>query len=221
VNVQASLARREVLSQEHWVDAGYLTAQHLVESQKGYGVTLLGPVMQDPSWQAKVGKGFDISAFRIDWEQKQATCPQGKTSASWKESRAEYGMEIVYIQFHQKDCAVCPVREDCTQTKSKRRTITVNAQPYHEALQAARARQKTEAFKEQYRARAGIEGTISQGVRGMDLRRARYRGLVKTRLQHYATAAAINVVRLGEWLLEHPRATTRTSRFLALAQKVA
>jgi transposase len=55
----------------------------------------------------------------------------------------------------------------------------------------------------------------------MDLRRARYQGLAKTRLPHDATAAALNVVRLGEGLLEHPRATTRTSPFLALAQKIA
>lgn len=64
VDVQASLARREVLPQEHWVDSGYVTSQHLVESEKRYGVTLLGPIMQDPSWQAKAGKGFEISAER-------------------------------------------------------------------------------------------------------------------------------------------------------------
>jgi hypothetical protein len=68
----------------------------------------------------------------------------------------------------------------------------------------------------------GLEEPFRKGgVRGMDLRRARYQGLAKTRLPHDATAAALNVVRLGEGLLEHPRATTRTSPFLALAQKIA
>jgi len=50
----------------------------------------------------------------------------------------------------------------------------------------------------------------------MDLREARYRGLAKTKLQHYATAAAMNVVRLGAWWLERRRAKTRQSPFLAL-----
>ena len=177
--------------------------------------------IEDHSWQAKAGQGFDAASFTIDWEQKQATCPQGKTSALWDESRAPYGLEIVHIYFHQKDCAICPVRDDCTRTKSQRRGITVHAHLYHEALPAARARQETEAFKEQYKTRAGVEGTTSEAVRIEDLRRARYRGLAKTRLQHLATAAAINLRRLGAWLLERPRAKTRTSAFMALAPKAA
>ncbi len=52
-----------------------------------------------------------------------------------------------------------------------RRTFTVRPQPQQLALQAARAREKTEAFKQQYAHRSGIEGTISLGVRTFDLRR--------------------------------------------------
>jgi transposase len=46
---------------------------------------------------------------------------------------------------------------------------------------------------------------------------ARYRGLAKTHLQHVATATAINLVRLTDWLNGAPRATTRSSAFAALA----
>jgi transposase len=62
-----------------------------------------------------------------------------------------------------------------------------------------------------------VEGTLSQGVRAFGLRQTRYRGLEKTHLQHMATAAAINVDRIVAWLEERPRATTRISRFAALA----
>jgi transposase len=48
-----------------------------------------------------------------------------------------------------------------------------------------------------YKRRAGIEGTISQGVRTCGLRRWRYIGEAKTHLQHVATAAAINVTRIS------------------------
>jgi hypothetical protein len=75
----------------------------------------------------------------------------------------------------------------------------------------------SEEGKQSYKQRAGVEGTLSQGVRGFGLRYARYRGLEKTHLQHVATAAAINVDRLVAWLDERPRAKTRTSRFAALA----
>jgi transposase len=39
----------------------------------------------------------------------------------------------------------------------------------------------------------------------------------KTRLQHLATVAAINIDRLAAWLDGRPHAHTRTSRFAALA----
>ena len=68
-----------------------------------------------------------------------------------------------------------------------------------------------------YKRRAGVEGTLSQGVRAFGLRRTRYRGLPKTHVQHIATAAAINIDRIVAWLDARPRAQTRTSRFAALA----
>jgi transposase len=219
--VQARLAVRELLPEQHLVDAGYVTAKHIVESQKKHGIKLVGPIMEEPSWQANAGKGFAAADFEIDWENKRAICPQGKVSSNWQPWQADYGMEIVYIHFLKRDCSVCPSRDDCTRAKSQRRTITVNAQPYHEAIQEARARQRTEAFKEQYHARAGIEGTISQAVHVTGMRRARYRGLAKTKLQHFATAAALNVLRLGAWWLERPRAKTRQSPFLALQPQAA
>jgi transposase len=95
--------------------------------------------------------------------------------------------------------------------------ITVRTREQHEALQTARQRQTTEAFKEQYAKRAGIEGAISQAVRAADLRRSRYLGLAKTHLQNLITAAAINLQRVAAWLDERPLAQTRQSPFAALA----
>ena len=66
-------------------------------------------------------------------------------------------------------------------------------------------------------ARAGIEGTLFQAVRLSGLRRTHYRGLVKTHLQHVATAAAVNIDRIAAWLIGRPHAATRTSSFAALA----
>jgi transposase len=74
-----------------------------------------------------------------------------------------------------------------------------------------------EEGRELYKVRAGVEGTISQAVRISGLRQARYRGLKKTHLQHVATAAAVNVARLGAWWEGRPHAPTRVSRFARLA----
>ena len=67
------------------------------------------------------------------------------------------------------------------------------------------------------RSASGVEGTLSQGVRGFGLRHCRYIGLVKVHLQHVATAAAINIYRISDWLGNVPHAATRTSRFARLA----
>jgi hypothetical protein len=57
-------------------------------------------------------------------------------------------------------------------------------------------------FRKTYAKRSGIEGTISQAVRAYKLRRARYIGLARTHLQLWATAVAINLHRLFDWLSE-------------------
>lgn len=97
------------------------------------------------------------------------------------------------------ECQNCSQRFRCT--KSNKRGLTFP----QEALQAARERQTTEAFKLTYRKRAGIKGTISQAVNALRSRQTRYRGLDKSHLQFVATAAAINVIRGGNWLAEKPK----------------
>jgi hypothetical protein len=66
---------------------------------------------------------------------------------------------------------------------------------YHTPLQARRQEQKTPAFKEKCRQRNAIEGTQSELVRAPGLRRARYRGIDKVRLQNYFIGAACNAKR--------------------------
>jgi transposase len=113
------------------------------------------------------------------------------------------------------------MREFCTRSASGPRILKLRPQAQHEALQSARVRQETEAFKQRYKRRAGIEGTISQGTYGFDLRYARYRGLAKTALQHVFVALALNLTRLVAWWDEQPRAQTRPSRFTAALKRAS
>jgi transposase len=180
-------------------------------------VALVGPVADDNSWQAQAPEGYGVARFVLDWDKRQATCPQGRTSTLWIAGHDRHGHEIAHIRFARPNCQACPVRANCTHSPVEPRTLTVRPREYHEALPAARQRQATEAFQHEYASRAGVEGTISQGVRIGDLRRSRYVGLAKTRLQHFLTAAALNLVRLGAWLADTPREQTRRSPFTALA----
>src|SRR6266851_1857334 len=114
-------------------------------------------------------------------------------------------------------CAMCPCRTDCTRSQTTGRVLHVRPQGAQEALLARRKAQETPRFRQRYATRAGIEGTLSQGVRRMGLRRARYDGLQKTHLQHVLIAVAINLVRIDAVLTQTPRGKTRRSNFAMLA----
>jgi transposase len=88
------------------------------------------------------------------------------------------------------------------------------------SLDAARQREQTEAFKQDYARRAGVEGVHAQGVRRMGLRRSRYIGEPRTHLQHVVTATAMNVSRLYDWsagISPHPTPLSHFARFMKQA----
>jgi len=215
--VHDSLKVRDLLPAQHLVDKGYTDAHVLVDSQRQHDVTIVGPVAEDPSWQARA-EGFDKGSFIVDWERRVVTCPAGKQSIAWLPNSYPQNGVVFEARFARKDCAACPDRARCTRSKLEPRTIGLQAREYHEALRAARQRQKTKEFRSQYAARAGIEGTHEQAIRRCGLRRCRYIGQAKTRLQHVLTAAAVNLVRLDDWWAGKPIAKTRCSHFAALTQ---
>ncbi|MFD4787018.1 transposase [Streptomyces sp. NPDC058459] len=120
----------------------------------------------------------------------------------------------IRVQFSKTDCGPCPVKDSCT--RGPRRKPTLQDRAIHEVLHQRRAEQKTDAWKERYKTRAGVEGTISRAVNRCGLRGSRYRGLAKTSLQHQLAGAAINLARIDAHLTGVPRARTRTSHFAAL-----
>ena len=200
----------------HLVDSAYMDAEWLVQSRQQHQIDLVGPARSNNSWQTRVEGAYDLEQFEIDWDEQVVYCPQGKQSGNWKEGLDNVGAAVIYVQFSSMDCRPCPERSLCTRSK-RRRAIGFRPREQYEALQQARQRLESEEGKQLYNRRAGIEGTISQGVRAFGLRQTRYRGLAKTHLQHIATAAAINLDRLVAWFDDVPRTTTRTSRFAALA----
>jgi len=214
--IQQRLARSGLLPAEHLADSSYVCGSNLVFSH-AHQIDLIGPPYKDNTWQAKADEGFDVANFRIDWDNKTVSCPQERQSIRWSKTKTARGRKMIHVEFDPDDCAACPSRPLCTRAKSLPRALTLQPREEHEAIQFARRRQKTEEFASLYSLRAGVEGTISQGVRAFGLRKARYRGLGRTHLQEVATAAAINVGRLADWLNGVPGAATRRSRLAVLA----
>lgn len=215
--IHQDLASRDLLPQLHLVDAGYVSSEHLIESQTHYGIDLMGPVPMDNSWQAQAKSGFDASQFEIDWQNQQAWCPAGVCSQSWTPSRDCHGNETITVGFAYASCNDCQHQALCTRAQKHGRTVTLRPQAQYIALQKMRQAQQMQPFKKTYGQRAGVEGTIAQGIQAFGLRRCRYIGLAKSHLQHLLIATAMNIVRLVNWWEGTPFAKTRCSRFAALA----
>jgi transposase len=217
-DIHEALAKKNLLPTEHVVDAGYMDAELVVSSAAKHNVTLIGPARINGSWQSKANQGYDQSHFLIDWEHQFATCPQGHRSTKWRPGKDAFNSDIIALQFSRTDCSPCPVRSLCTRSASTPRHLGLKPRDQYEALQQGRAQHSSPEWRERYDVRAGIEGTLSQGIRGYGLRQTRYIGLAKTGLQHVGTAAAINILRVVNWLDGKQRETTRTSRFATLCR---
>lgn len=213
--IHDALEAKALLPVTHLADAAFVNADLLVKTPETYGVQLLGPVRIDSSWQAKEGT-YDIGRFNIDWSAETMTCPQGKKSSSWTAKEDPSGNELISVKFRYADCSYCETRNLCTRNKKGSRQFTLKPKAQLEALSKARITQQTLEWREQYKARSGIESTMSQGVRANNLRRSRYVGLGKTALQHVITSVAINVQRVTDWLGGFEIAPTRVSSFAHL-----
>jgi transposase len=217
-DIHTVLEQRDFLPEQHLVDAGYVDAEALVASQTTYQVDLVGPTAKDYRWQAREQNGYALSDFSIDWEREQARCPQGQLSSSWTPTHTR-NQDIIKIKFGFATCGACPVHAQCT--RARRRSLSVRRQEAHFALVAARQREQTEEFKQEYARRAGVEGVHAQGVRTMGLRRARYVGEPRTHLQHVVTATAMNLSRLHDWEQGTSPHTTPLSQFARLMKEAA
>jgi transposase len=218
--VHQGLQARDLLPDEHYVDSGYASAALLVETRTLFGLTLITPLLGDYSPQARRADGFSRADFSIDWDHRHVTCPQGALSRQWSPCTQD-GREAITIRFAKSDCGPCPVRDRCTSTKGRGRQLTLRPRPVHEAIEANRADQQDRHWQEQYALRSGVEGTIRQAVAVCGSRRARYRGLAKTHLEHAFSAVALNLIRLNAWWNDRPLDQRRTSHLSRLELALA
>ena len=170
-----------------YADAAYVTERTLEEAE-GRGMELRGPTRPDPH-----PGPYNSDAFEVDIERKEAVCPQGNHSTQWSQIRDTYmGTEYYRIEWGSQ-CDECPLQRQCTRAKNGRRILVVGLR--HDLVQQRRREMKQKEFAQSTYPRNGIEGSLSELVRGYGLRRTKYRGMKRVRLSHYMMGAACNVRR--------------------------
>ena len=212
--IHDDLAGKTLVPGRHYLDSGYLSAALVVSEAARHGIALIGPLLADTSAQARAGAGYARADFAADYDSKTVTCPQGKTSVSWSPC-TQHGKDAIVATFSALDCGPCPARSLCTTSSTKRRHLTLPPRDLAEAQAAARATEKTIPFQADYARRASVEGTMHQAT-SHGARRARYRGLPKTRLDHGYMACALNLLRLHAYWSGTPLDRRRTSHLARL-----
>ena len=215
--IDDDLAGRNLAPGRHYVDSGYLSAGLAVSEHARHGIALAGPLLADTSAQARAGNGYARADFAIDYGTRTVTCPQGKASVSWAPC-TQRGQDAIVAKFSARDCGPCPARDLCT--RGRKRQLTVPPPDLAAAQAAARAAQGTAGFRADYARRAGVEGTMHQAT-SHGARRARYRGLPKTRLDHAYMACALNLLRLEAYWNGTPLDRQRTSHLARLELNLA
>nr|WTB28497.1 transposase [Streptomyces sp. NBC_00830] len=179
-------------------------------------------MLADHSRQARAAEGFDKAAFHVDWNTRQVRCPEGRTSTGWYPV-SQHGRDAIVIEFAGSDCRSCPSQPRCTTAAAGRCMLTLRPRELHETTAANRAAQNSDTWQTKYALRSGIEGPLNQALDITGIRRARYRGLPKVRLQHAFSADAINIIRLdAHWADQQPHQPrrARTSRLTRLAYQL-
>jgi hypothetical protein len=171
-------------------DGGYIWAEALYEAWE-QGRELRGPAPASPDR----GKVFVVEAFDVHVEERYAICPAGQRSSNVSRLEEKNTGAVTFrIEWNNAVCGSCPLLAQCVSSGQGHRSFVVGER--HSLLQARRREMQTEAFQHEMRRRNAIEGTQSELVRGYGLRRARYRGKQKVRLQNYLIGAACNIRRL-------------------------
>ena len=217
--IDDDLAGKNLAPGRHYLDSGYLSAALVVSEHARHGIALVGPLLAGTSAQARAGHGYARADFTAGYDARTVTCPQGKTSASWTPC-TQKGQAAAVATFSVSDCGPCPARAQCTTSSKKRRQLTVLSRDLAEAQAAARNAGKTIPFQADYARRAGVEGTMHQAA-SHGARRARYRGLPKTRLDHVYMACALNLLRLEAYWTGTPLDRQRTSHLARLELSLA
>ncbi len=212
--IDDDLAGRNLAPGRQYPDSGYLSAGIVVAAARDHGIALIGPLLAGTSAQARAGNGYARADFTVNYDTSTVTCPQGKTSASWTPC-TQRGKDAIVVTFSAGDCGPCPARRLCTTSGKNRRQLTVLPRELAQAQAAARTAETTIGFQADYARRAGVEGTMHQAA-SHGARRARYRGLKKTRPGHIYMACALNLLRLEAYWTGTPLDRRRTSHLARL-----
>jgi hypothetical protein len=154
------------------------------EKAKAMGVEVISPVM------GKLDEDtVPVTAFTMSNKNEVVSCPAG-----CKPDKTKSKDDNHTALFSKRTCRGCARKKTCPTLPGKKgRYLRYNDKALR--LAERRAREDTPEFRDRYRFRAGIEGTMSQLDRLTGLKHLRVRGLAEVSFVAYLKAAGVNILR--------------------------
>ena len=175
--------KRELAPAQLLADSAY-GGDDNVEKAKELGVEVVSPTMGTQSH--KIG----LAEFVFSDSDEITACPEGKRPLRTKTGK--HGGKIVH--FDKALCDLCPRQSDCP-VKRVKQSATISYDAKALRLAKRRAKEKTDAFNQVYRFRAGAEGTMSDLDRITGIKHLRVRGIRQVKLAAVLKATGLNILR--------------------------
>ena len=179
----ADATRRELAPTELLADSLYGSDDNM-EKAKELGVAVISPAM------GSAPDGLSLADFSFRDADEISACPQGQKPLRIKTGKN--GGKIVF--FDKATCDNCLHQSECP-VKRVKRSATLSYDAKSLRLARRRAKEKTQAFREIYRFRAGVEGTMSELDRITNIKHLRVRGMPQVRLAAVLKATGLNILR--------------------------
>jgi hypothetical protein len=176
-------AKRELAPLELLADSLYGSDDNLKKA-KELGVEVVSPAM------GTAPKGISLADFTFSETDEMMSCPQGQQPQRIKTGKNAGKI----VHFDKATCDNCPRQSDCP-VKRVKKSVTLSYDAKSLRLARRRAKEKTEAFREVYRFRAGAEATMSDLDRITRIKHLRVRGMRQVRLAAVLKATGLNILR--------------------------
>ncbi len=202
-DAQALIPALEATAERGWepkevlADAVYGSDENC-EAAKTMGVEVVSPVMGPPTEKVLL-----LADFEFAESGKVLQCPQGCAPVKVKGKGNRYTASFVL-----EECQDCPRRSACPVVPGKKH-FYLRYDRKAVRLAQRRAREETSEFRDRYRFRAGIEGTISAYAARTGVKWLRVRGLEAVRFCATLKATGVNIFRatvVRRALMEAPEA---------------
>jgi len=165
-----------------------------VENARKHGVEVVSPTMGEQS------HAINLADFHYSESDEMLSCPMGQ--APQRTKTGKNGGKIVH--FDKATCDLCPRQSDCP-VKRVKQSATISYDAKALRLARRRSKEKTAAFREVYRYRAGIEGTMSDLDRLTGIKHLRVRGMTQVRVAATLKATGLNILRSATFRIRKRR----------------